>query len=548
MVVFALIVMVTGLLYARLPADFLPTEDQGQLLVDIQLPPNASANRTLETTRQIENYYLGDREIRRQIAEAQAAGDKDRVTELSKQLTPTQQATAQTLMVTGSGFSGGGPNAGLGFVILRDWLERDRNQSVQAISERAMHELFAMSGVRDGNVLSILPPAIQGMGTMGGFEFKLLDRSGQGYAALQAAGKELMSNARKSKLINPHSLREVSMPDTAQIKVRIDRDRASALGLSFADINQTLSTAIGSSTTNDFPNQGRMQRVIVQAETGARMAPEDLLRLEVRNAEGQMVPLSSVAEIEWGYGPINVSRFNGYPAMQISGGGAKGVTSGEAMAEMERLAKALPPGFGYQWAGQSLQEQQAGAQVPLLLTLSILVVFLVLAALYESWAIPLSVIMMAPLGMLGSVLAVTLVGMPNDVFFTVGLITIIGLSAKNAVLIVEFTKDLYAEGYDLLDATVEAARLRFRPILMTSLAFGFGVVPLALSTGVASASQRAVGVGVLGGIIAATVLAIFFVPVFFVAVSRMFNTRPKRQGSHSTVFDVDAGSNPAQEH
>ncbi|MBS7457565.1 efflux RND transporter permease subunit [Coralloluteibacterium stylophorae] len=549
MLVFLAIVALMAVLFLRLPSSFLPVEDQGSLLVDIQLPPNAAANRTREASRQIENYYMGDPATRQRVAEAYASGDEDRIDEATEGLTPTQQAVEKMVMINGFSFSGTGPNAGLSFVILRDWAERDDEQSAQAIADRAIGELFAMSGIKDGTVFSVVPPAIQGLGTSSGFEFRLQDRAGLGHAALQAASQELMNKARQGGMIDPQSLRVASLPDAAQIQVEIDRQKASALGVSFADINQTLSISIGSTIVNDFPNQGRMQRVMIQADTGWRMAPEDILRLYVRNAQGEMVPMSAFATIDWVYGPVMVSRYNGYPSVNISGEGAAGVSSGAAMEEMARLADELPPGFGFEWTGQSLQEQQSGAQAPMLLGLSILVVFLVLAALYESWSIPLSVILVVPLGVLGAVLAVTLVGMPNDVFFKVGLITIIGLSAKNAILIIEFAKDLHAEGKDLLESTLEAARLRFRPILMTSLAFGFGVVPLALATGASSASQRAVGVGVLGGIVAATVLAVFLVPVFFVFVSNLFKPKPRYHDRYPTSFepgrDHDA---PAQEH
>jgi multidrug efflux pump len=312
------------------------------------------------------------------------------------------------------------------------------------------------------------------------------------------------------------------MPDAAQVNVVIDREKANTFGVTFADINSTISTNLGSTYVNDFPNAGRMQRVTVQADEGQRMQTADLLRLNVRNAHGGMVPFSSFASIEWSKGPSQVVGYNGYPAVRIAGQAAPGYSSGAAIAEMERLARELPPGFGYEWTGQSLQEIQSGSQAPLLIGLSILLVFLLLAALYESWSIPLSVMMVVPLGVIGSVAAVTLRGMPNDVYFLVGLIAIIGLSAKNAILIIEFAKDLHAEGKPLREATIEAAHLRFRPILMTSLAFTLGVVPLAIASGASAASQNAIGTGVLGGMISATVLAIFFVPAFFVVIMKLF--------------------------
>jgi len=532
MAVFVAIVVVLVFLFLRLPTSFLPVEDQGSLLVDIQLPANASANRTAAVSRQIENYYLGPPEVREKIEQAEAAGDQERAEQLRSQLSITQQATTKEVVINGFSFSGTGPNAGISFVILRDWEERNEQQSAQAIADRGIAQLLANSGIKDGTVLSIVPPAIQGLGTSNGFEFRLQDRSGQGYSALKRASDELMAKARASGKINPQSLRVTALPDAAQLEVVVDREAASALGVSFADINQTLSYALGSAIINDFPNEGRMQRVIIQAETDWRMSPEDILKLNVANGAGDMVPMSSFATTDWTFGPVIVNRYNGYPAVFISGEGLPGVSSGEAMATMAELASEIGSGYGYEWTGQSLQEQESGAQAPMLLGLSVLVVFLVLAALYESWAIPLSVILVVPLGVLGSVIAVTLTGMPNDVFFKVGLITIIGLSAKNAILIVEFAKDQHAEGRTVFDATLEAARLRFRPILMTSLAFGFGVLPLAIASGASSASQRAVGVGVLGGIVAATVLAIFLVPVFFVVVNKIFKPKPNDPDAH----------------
>ncbi|MDT0496928.1 efflux RND transporter permease subunit [Algiphilus sp. W345] len=526
MAVFAVIVAMTGFLFLRLPGSFLPVEDQGTVLVDIQLPPNASANRTEAVSRQVENYYLGPPEMREKIARARADGDEARVEALRSQLTPTQQAIGRQVMISGFSFSGTGPNAAISFVKLLDWSERDDEQSATAIAARGIDDLLMNSEIKGAQVLSIVPPAIQGMGTSSGFEFRLQDRSGQGYAALKQASETLMANAQRSGKINPRTLRVTALPDSAQLEVQIDRDAASALGVSFGDINQTLSFALGSAIINDFPNEGRMQRVVIQAESDWRMSPEDILRLDVGNSRGDMVPMSAFATTKWTFGPVLMTRYNGYPSINISGEGLPGVSSGEAMDTMERLAGTLSVGYGFEWTGQSLQEKQSGAQAPMLLGLSVLVVFLVLAALYESWAIPLSVILVVPLGVLGAVVAVTLTGMPNDVFFKVGLVTIIGLSAKNAILIVEFAKDLHAEGRSVYDSTVEAARLRFRPILMTSLAFGFGVLPLAIASGASSASQRAVGVGVLGGIIAATVLAIFLVPVFFVAVNKIFGAKP----------------------
>ena len=334
-----------------------------------------------------------------------------------------------------------------------------------------------------------------------------------------------MAAARQSPILA--GLRIEGMPDAAQVNLVIDREKANTFGVTFSDINATISANMGSSYVNDFPNAGRMQRVTVQAEQGQRMKTEDLLNLNVRNANGGMVPISSFASVEWVRGPSQVVGYNGYPAIRIGGQAAPGYSSGDAIAEMERLARELPGGFGFEWTGQSLQEIQSGSQAPALIGLSVLFVFLLLAALYESWSIPLSVMLVVPLGVIGSVAAVMLRGMPNDVYFLVGLVAIIGLSAKNAILIIEFAKDLRAEGKSTYDATVEAAHLRFRPILMTSLAFSLGVLPMAIASGASAASQNAIGTGVLGGMISATILAIFFVPVFFVFVMKIFGDRKK---------------------
>jgi multidrug efflux pump len=391
--------------------------------------------------------------------------------------------------------------------------------------------------IRDALTFALSPPPIQGLGTTNGFSFRLQDRSGRGQAQLAAARDQLLAAASKNPKLA--GLRVEGLPDSAQVALIIDREKANTFGVTFADINSTISANLGSSYVNDFPNAGRMQRVTVQAEQAQRMQTADLLKLNVRNAQGGMVPLSAFARIEWAKGAAQVVGYNGYPSARISGQAAPGYSSGEAIAEMRTLAAALPPGFGYEWTGQSLQEIQSGSQGPLLIALSIVFVFLLLAALYESWSIPLAVILVVPLGVIGSVLAVTLRGMPNDVYFLVGLIAIIGLSAKNAILIIEFAKDLHAQGRSVIDATIEAARLRFRPILMTSLAFTLGVVPLAIASGASAASQNAIGTGVLGGMISATVLGVVFVPAFYVFVMSIFGGRRSRNASSPTPSAAD---------
>jgi multidrug efflux pump len=404
------------------------------------------------------------------------------------------------------------------FVTLKDWAERDR--SAQDIANAANMQLY---GMRDARVFALSPPAIAGFGTSGGFSFRLQDRSGLGQQALQAAAGQLMAGAAQGGIIV--GMYPEGMPASAQVQVEIDREKADTFGVTFAAINATISQYLGSSYVNDFPNNGKLQRVILQADANARMQAEDILKLMVPNTNGGMVPFSSFAQLRWQMGPSQVVGYNGYPAVRLSGQAAPGFSSGDAMAEMERLASQLPPGFGYEWSGQSLEEIKSGSTSTLLFAMSIVFVFLLLSGLYESWSIPLSVMLVVPLGVLGCVAAVMLRDMPNDVYFKVGLIAIIGLSAKNAILIVEFAKELRAEGQSLIEAAVEAAKLRFRPILMTSLAFTMGVVPLAIATGPSAASQNAIGTGVIGGMISATILAIFFVPVFFVfvlgAVSRL---------------------------
>jgi multidrug efflux pump len=490
MVIYLALLAGLGWAFIHLPSSFLPNEDQGFVLVDIQTPPESSANRTRGVIEQIEGIFSKEAAVNRQV------------------------------MISGFSFSGAGDNAALAFVTLKDWSERDGNNSAAAIAGRANG---ALSQIKDAIAFALSPPPIQGLGTSNGFTFRLQDRSGQGQQALAFARDQLLAEAAKSKVVT--GLRVEGMPDSAQVNLVIDREKANTFGMTFADINSTISTNLGSSYINDFPNAGRMQRVQVQADSANRMRTEDLLKLNVRNASGGMVPLSAFAHLEWTKGAAQMVGYNGYPAVRIGGQAAPGYSSGAAIAEMERLAADLPAGFGYEWTGQSLQEIQSGSQAPFLIALSIVFVFLLLAALYESWSIPISVIMVVPLGVIGAVAAVMLRDMPNDVYFKVGLIAIIGLSAKNAILIIEFAKDLRVEGKSLTEATIEAAHLRFRPIIMTSLAFTLGVVPLAIATGASAASQNAIGTGVLGGMISATVLAIVFVPVFFVFVMKLFGDR-----------------------
>ena len=486
-VLYGLIIVCLALLYARLPSSFLPIEDQGYLVTNIQLPPGASSNRTSQVIKQVEQYYMKQPDVARVVA------------------------------VAGFSFSGSGQNAGLAFTPLKDWSERNSDHSATAIAGKAFG---ALSTIRDAIIFPVNPPPIRELGNSTGFTFRLQDRGGLGHDALIAARNQLLGLAAKSAVVK--GVRPEGLEDTPQLQLDIDRDKANALGVSFADINATLSNTMGAAYINDFPNAGRQQRVILQADAPQRLQSEDIQQLNVRSAKGVMVPLSSFSTSRWITGPVQLARYNGYPAMRMSGDAAPGRSTGDALTEMEKLVDQLPAGFGFEWSGQSYEEKTSGSQAPALFALSLLAVFLCLAALYESWSIPLAVMLVVPLGVLGALLGATLRGMPNDVYFKVGLITIIGLSAKNAILIIEFAKDLQAQGKGLIEATLEAVHLRFRPILMTSLAFILGVLPLVVASGAGSASQRAIGTGVMGGMITATLLAVFFVPVFFVVVRRIF--------------------------
>ncbi|MDD2712258.1 MAG: efflux RND transporter permease subunit [Simplicispira sp.] len=508
MLVYVALVAVVGVLYLRLPTSFLPNEDQGNLLVNIQLPPGATLERTQAVVEKVEDFMLKQPEVQNMVA------------------------------VMGFSFSGQGQNAGLSFVTLKNWSEREgAGHTAEAIAGRAMG---ALSGVRDAFIFALSPPAIPELGVSSGFTFRLQDRGGNGHDALVAARNQMLGMARQSKMLA--GVRPDGLEDAPQLQVDIDRDKASAQGVTFAAINSTISTSLGSAYINDFPNAGRLQRVVVQAEAEARMQPEDILQLTVLNRDGKAVPLASFATTRWISGAMQTVRYNGYPAMRITGGAAPGFSTGDAMAEMERMAARLPAGFGFEWTGQSREEKLAGSQAMVLYGFAILAVFLCLAALYESWSIPLSVILVVPLGVLGVLLGVSLRGMANDVYFQVGLITIIGLSAKNAILIIEFAKDLQAQGKGVIESALAAAHLRFRPIVMTSLAFILGVVPLAMATGASSASQRAIGTGVISGMVVGTFLAVFFVPIFFVVVRSLFKGSARQRqfdARHSHQADTE---------
>ncbi len=500
LVIYAAIIAAVAVLYTRLPTSFLPGEDQGYIIVNVQLPPGATQNRTLDVMEQVEGFVLRQPEVQSMVS------------------------------VLGFSFSGSGQNAALAFVTLKDWGERiGAGSSAQGLAGRVFG---AMMSVRDAFIFAVSPPPIPELGSAAGFSFRLQDRAGLGHDALLAARNQLLGLAAQSRIIT--GMRPDGLEDAPQLQLDIDRDKANAMGVPFEAIGSALSTAIGSSYVNDFPNSGRLQRVVVQADAPARMQPQDLLALNVLNNKGQAVPLASFASTRWVVGPMQTIRYNGYSAMRLSGEAAPGYSSGAAMAEMERLAAQLPNGLGFEWTGQSREERLAGAQAFILFGFALLAVFLALAALYESWSIPLAVILVVPLGVLGVLLGAHARGLSNDVYFNVGLITIIGLGAKNAVLIIEFAKDLQARGRSAADAVLEAAHLRLRPIIMTSMAFILGVLPLVLAGGAGSASQRAIGTGVMSGMMAATALSVFFVPIFFVVVRRIFkgSERQRRMYAH----------------
>jgi multidrug efflux pump len=488
LLIYGVILVAVALLYVRLPSSFLPEEDQGYILTSIQLPVGATQERTLEVLKKAEDYYLKQPEV------------------------------DSLITLAGFGFSGRGQNNGLAFIRLKDWRERSGAQhSASGVVKKAFGSLMA---VKDAIIFPLNPPPISELGNASGFDFQLQDKGGLGHEALMAARNQMLQMAAKNPVLA--GVRPQGLEDTPELKIDIDEAKAGALGVSLADINTTLQANFGSFYVNNFVNGNRVQQVIVQLDAPYRMQPEDINKVYVRNRTGTMVPLSALASLKWSYGSPRLERYNGLASMEIVGTAAPGRSSGEAMQAMEDMAKQLPVGIGYEWTGQSYEERLSGAQAPALYALSLLIVFLCLAALYESWSIPFSVLLVVPLGIVGALLAATMRSLPNDVYFKVGLLTTIGLSTKNAILIIEYAKDLQASGMSLIQATLEAVHLRLRPILMTSLAFVLGVMPLALSRGAGSASQHAIGTGVAGGMISATVLAIFMVPVFFVVVRRIF--------------------------
>ena len=499
MVIYGAIVLLLGFLFTRLPSSFLPDEDQGIMFTQMTLPVGATKERSMVVMDQIEKHYLEN--------------EKENV--------------RSVFSVIGFSFSGRGQNNGIAFVGMKDWSERtDASQHVQSIAGRAMG---AFSQIKDAMVFPFVPPAITQLGTSSGFNLQLQDLGGLGHEALMQARNQFLGMAAQDKRLV--GVRPNGQEDNPQFKLDVDQEKAAALGVSLSDINSIFSTAWAASYVNDFIDKGRVKKVFVQGDAQYRMLPEDVKNWYVRNSKGEMVPFSAFTSGRWISGSPRLERYNGVPSLNIIGQGAPGVSSGDAMLAAEEIVAKLPLGIGYQWSGMSLQERESGNQAPLLYALSILIVFLCLAALYESWSVPIAVILVVPLGVIGAVLFAMGRGLSNDVYFQVGLLTTIGLAAKNAILIVEFAKALYEDGMDLVQATMEAVRMRLRPIIMTSLAFMLGVTPLVISSGAGSGSQNAIGTGVFGGMFSATVLAIFFVPVFFVVVfrfaQRWFPVAPK---------------------
>lgn len=494
MLIYAVIVGAMAVLFLRMPTAYLPDEDQGILFNMVMLPTGSTLDRTLAVLEEMRQYYVENE----------------------------KEAVESMFYVGGFSFAGGGQNNGMAFVKLKDWSARKRPElRVKAIAGRAMQ---AFSQFRDAMAFAFAPPAVTEMGTSNGFDFQLQDRSGLGHEALMSARDQLLGLAAQSKKVA--MVRPNGQDDKPQYKLEISPERVGALGLSMDDVNNTLSIAWGSSYVNDFIDRGRIKRVFLQGDAPYRMQPEDLNRWHVRNPSGEMVPFSAFASGHWVFASPRLERFNGMPSVEVLGEAAPGASSGDAMAEMEHLASQLPAGIGYEWTGLSYQERMAGSMAPALYALSILVVFLCLAALYESWAVPFSVMLVIPLGVIGALLGALMRDLSNDVYFQVGILTTIGLSAKNAILIVEFAKDAMDRGVGLLDATMEAVRLRLRPIIMTSLAFVLGVLPLALTKGAGSGAQNAIGTAVVGGTITATFLALIFIPLFFFVVRRIFKHKP----------------------
>lgn len=502
-VVYLAIVGATLWMFERLPSAFLPEEDQGVLMVQVTLPAGATQDRTLAVLDEVQAYF----------EENEA------------------DSLASAFTIAGFSFSASGQNAGMGFIRLKGWSERPyAHQSAQAIAQRAAGPLFQ---IKDAQVFAMAPPAIRGMGNSTGFEVHLQDRAGLGHEALtQAKGQFMQLAMQDPRLVG---VRPSGQDDTPELQIEIDHVKAQALGVSVRDINQTLAIAWGGRYVNDYLDRGNIKRVYVQGDSETRRIPEDLDHWYVRNNQGEMVPYAAFATMHWKLGPPSLDRFNGSPSVQFQGGAAPGLSSGQAMQAVEEIVAQLPEGFGLDWSGQSYQERESGSQAPFLFAISILIVFLSLAALYESWSIPFAVVFVVPAGIFGALIAATATGMSNDVFFQVGLLVTMGLSAKNAIMIVEFARTLTQQGKTVFEASVEASRMRLRPILMTSIAFGLGVLPLAIATGAGSGSQNSIGIGVVGGTIMATSLGLFLIPLLFLTVQGLFTRDKSKEACDSDL-------------
>ena len=512
LIAFVVIVGVMTLLFMRIPKSFLPDEDQGILFAQVTTPAGATNERTAKALADVRDYFLKDE----------------------------KQAVEGVFTISGFNFAGHGQTSGLAFIRLKPWADRPgaRNR-VQAIAARATQRFRKIA---DAQAFAFAPPAVFELGNATGFDLELLDNANQGHDKLMQARNQLLGMARKDPQLR--QVRANGLDDEPQYQFNVDWEKASAYGLTITDINNTLSAAWGSQYVDDFIDRGRVKRVFIQGSAPSRMLPQDLTDWYVRNSAGQMVAFSAFADAKWGYGSPKLERYNGVPSVEILGEPIAGVTTGVALDALEAYAKKLPPGFGLEWTGLSYEERLSGSQAPALYAISLIVVFLCLAALYESWSIPVAVMLVVPLGVIGAIIATSLRGLANDVFFQVGLLTTVGLSAKNAILIVEFAKENHDKGMELIEATVNAARQRLRPILMTSLAFILGVLPLAISSGAGSGGQNAIGTGVIGGMLSATVLAIFFVPVFFVTVGKVFSQRPAQADAESPPHGGNEAEQP----
>ena len=495
--VFLVIIVVMGVLFLRMPTAYLPDEDQGIMLAQVMMPTGSTIEQTQAVTRVIENHFMENE----------------------------NEAVESVMTITGVSFSGRSQNNGMVFAKLKDWDLRDRNDlKAQSLAGRAT---MALANIRNALVFAFTPPAVSELGMSNGFDFQLLDRGGLGHQALMDAQNQLLGILAKDPRVT--KVRPNSMADVPQYRIDVDWEKAGALGVPIASIHTTLSAAFGSAYANDFIQGGRVKRVFIQADAPYRMLPKDLEKLYVRNMQGNMVPFSSFAKGRWTSGPPKLARFNSFPSINIWGEPAPGRSSGEAMQAMEEAVARLPKGFGYDWTGLSYQERMSSSQAPMLYAFSVFVIFLCLAALYESWTIPIAILLVLPLGVIGGVIASSLRGMANDVYFQIALLTTLGLTTKNAILIVQFAKTGLESGMGLIDATLQGVKLRFRPIVMTSLAFGFGILPLVVTTGAGAGAQNAIGTGVLGGMITATVLVLIFAPLFFVLIEKLFGRRKLRE-------------------